>query len=263
MKRIITITLFLMIGLYSYALTGEEVMEKYIDTMDTSLRGTAEVVFLDNNGKVTGSRFAEQFRYKDKGGIRKKAVVLHKPANARGTRFLTIENKDRKDDVWVYTPELRQVRRMETADKSKGFLGSPDGTYTYEDLELEAVEDFNIKLLRQETVSVDNVECYLLELVKKDQSDTQYGKIHLWIVKDKYIQKKREFFDKDGKKFKVQEYTGLMKIPGGWAFKIMKIENLNTGWATAFKVINMAMGEAARIEKGIFTTNYLETGVIR
>lgn len=238
-------------------------MQKYIDTMDTSLKGTVEVVFLDNNEKVTGSRFAEQFRYKDEGGIRKKAVVLHKPANARGTRFLTVENKGRKDDVWVYLPELRQVRRMESADKSKGFLGSPDGTYTYEDLELESVEDFNIKLIGEETISVDNVDCYILELVKKDQSDTQYGKINLWIVKDKFIQKKREFYDKSGRKFKEQDYTGLMEIPGGWMFKIMKIKNLDTGWATAFKVINSAQGEAAKVEKGVFTTNYLETGVIR
>ncbi len=250
-------------AVYSYALTPEEIMQKYIDISDSNLRGTAEVVFLDNNGKVTGSRFAEQFRYKDEKGIRKKAVVLHKPANARGTRFLTIENKDKKDDVWVYIPDLRQVRRMEPSDKDKGFLGSPDGTYTYEDLELEAVEDFDIKLLKEEVVSVDNTDCYVLELVKKDQEDTQYGKMHMWIVKDKFIVKRREYFDKSGKKFKEQEYLNLMEVPGGWQHKIMKITNLSTGWATAFKVMNVAIGDAVKVEKGVFTLNYLETGVIR
>jgi len=200
-------------------------------------------------------------RYKDENGVRKKIFLIHKPANKAGVRFLTVENKERTDDIWAYTPELRQVRRMDKSEKHKGMLGTQDYVWTLEDTEIQYVEDYNIKLLREE--KIDNLDCYVLELTKKDKSNTQYSKIHFWVVKEKFIEKRREFYNKEGKMFKTQEFIGYMDIPGGATHRIMKTHNLESGYITSYKIQNAAYGERAKVDPEMFTLKFLETGRIR
>ncbi len=68
-------------------------MQKFIDVTDKAFRATADGITMDNKGKMLNNFFAEQLRYKDENGIRKKIFMIQKPANKRGVRALTIENK--------------------------------------------------------------------------------------------------------------------------------------------------------------------------
>jgi len=262
MKRISLIIFCLSLLSWSmYAMTGEEIMKKFIESTDRAFRATADGVTLDPNGKVTNNFFGEQMRYKDSDGIRKKIFMIQRPANKAGTRFLTVENSERKDDIWAYTPELRQVRRMPKSENYKGMLGTHDHVWTLEDTEIQYVDDYNIEILREETI--DDIDCYLLELVKKDQSNTQYSKIHFWVVKDTFVEKRREFYNKDGKKFKVQEFMGYMQIPGGWTHRIMKVTNLDTEYITSYRIQNAAYGKSAKVRPEFFTLRFVETGRVR
>jgi hypothetical protein len=67
---------------------------------------------------------------------------LVSPPYLRGMAILSIENRDRDDDSFVYLPSLSKVRRVTTAQRADSFLGSD---LTYEDLERHRLEDYAVR----------------------------------------------------------------------------------------------------------------------
>ena len=71
----------------------------------------------------------------------KKMIRFIKPANLKGTGFLTWENKDRDDDQWLYMSSKKLLRRIASGDKTGAFMGSD---LTYEDMGVMKVDDRDV-----------------------------------------------------------------------------------------------------------------------
>lgn len=64
------------------------------------------------------------------------------PDYLRGMAIMNVENADRSSDTFVYLPSMARTRRITTAQRTDGFLGSD---LTYEDMGRPRVEDFDVE----------------------------------------------------------------------------------------------------------------------
>lgn len=63
------------------------------------------------------------------------------PTRLRDTRLLTVENRDRSDDFFIFLPSEDKVRRITSSRRADSFLGTG---LSYEDLERRYVDDYEI-----------------------------------------------------------------------------------------------------------------------
>jgi len=76
------------------------------------------------------------------------------PERLRGMTLLSIEARDRSDDVFVYLPSLGRVRRVSMGRRADSFLGSD---LTYQDFDRHRAEDYRIESLAREMVEAEPV----------------------------------------------------------------------------------------------------------
>ena len=95
-----------------------------------------------------------------------------------GALSLMIEHGDRDDDLWVYLPALKKVRRLAASNKKDSFVGTD---FSYGDMIGYKIDDWTHRLLREETV--DGAQCYVIESIPK----TDAGKSRKKMLKDAYL----------------------------------------------------------------------------
>ena len=66
----------------------------------------------------------------------KSLTIFDRPADVRGTNFLTFTHKTGPDDQWLYLPALKRVKRISSRNKSGPFMGSE---FAYEDISSQEV----------------------------------------------------------------------------------------------------------------------------
>jgi outer membrane lipoprotein-sorting protein len=96
-----------------------------------SLTQEATITTLDNTG---ADRTQEAKFYWKRGDDKLSRIfmLVESPRDLRGAAFLMIERSDRADDMWMYLPEIRKVRRI----SSRTISGSLFGTdFSYEDIQ--------------------------------------------------------------------------------------------------------------------------------
>lgn len=94
------------------AITGQEVAER-MDAVDVSKCGQMDVVMVIRRGEQKMSRVMT-VRKKKFDDSEKQVIRFAKPADVRGTSYLTWSYKDVgiEDDMWVYMPSESLVRRI-------------------------------------------------------------------------------------------------------------------------------------------------------
>lgn len=77
---------------------------------------------------------------------------------------------------------------------SQGWMGSD---YTNDDIlkESSIVVDYNHKITGSE--KIDNIDCYKIEMMPKEDAAVVWGKVVKWISKTEFWQLKTEYFDED------------------------------------------------------------------
>jgi hypothetical protein len=165
--------------------------------------------------------------------------VLAEPIGDRGIGMLGWEywDKDKVNDYWMYLPALGKVKRVLSV-KDSADSGSYFGTEFYmEDLEEPRLEEYDIKLLREEKVRVleagkgyVEVPAYVLEWVpvgrKKETSN--YARSLTWIDKDRFVLLRGEYYDHDGRLNKVRTVKNLQQVNRKWLPRQVTMDNLLT-----------------------------------
>jgi len=136
---------------------------------------------------------------KDYGNGEAKSVAYFlSPADVKGTAFLVWQHKSQENDLFIYLPALKKIRRIASDQKHQSFMGSD---FSYSDMEQRNLDEADHKILREEKVGES--ACWVIESVPKASSDSQYGKILSWIRKEDYNPQKIEFYDKNKALMKV------------------------------------------------------------
>lgn len=192
-------------------LTGLQIVDNvYNRDTGKDSKGNLKMTLINSQGNER-VRTIKQF-IKDFGKVEKKIMFFMSPADVRNTSFVnwsyTEEGKD--DDQWIYLPALKKIKRISSSSKSDYFMGSD---FTYDDLGDRQPEADAHKLIREEKFNGE--ECYVVESVPKDE-EYMYSRTVTWIIKDKWIGLKKEFYDEDEDLLKTLNVKKFEKIKGLW-----------------------------------------------
>lgn len=239
MKTINLFATIMMIALVSalsfstaIAQTGLEIAGKvYHRSAPENGESDMTMTLINAKGKER-QRFLHQY-FKDYGEVEKSTMFFKSPADVRNTSFMNYSyDDDRDDDQWLYLPALKKVKRISGGSKDDYFMGSD---FTYEDMEKRNPNKDNHKLLRTETLEGET--CYVVESTPKEEG--QYSKRVAWVIKDKWIPLKIEFYDEDEELLKILSITKYEEIQGYWIIITQVMKNVQREHRTVIELTNI------------------------
>jgi hypothetical protein len=179
------------------------------------------------------------------------------PGDVKGTGYLQIQHHDREDDMWIYLPALKKVRRLVANNKKDSFVGSD---FSYGDILLPIVDTYHHQLLRSEIV--DGEDTYVVEMTPATEQikrDFGYSKWTAWIRKSNFMEKKAEYYDGSGRLLKTQLVPNVKEIDPKshkwWAVR-REVINHQTGHRT--ELVFDVLDASQSVPDDFFTTRYLE-----
>ena len=139
---------------------------------------------------------------KSKNGSEKQIIWFMEPKDDRGIAFLKIEHKNRDDEMRMWLPAFKKVRRISSKKKSDSFMGSD---LSFEDLSNSRLNSNDYK--RLEDAKWLGRDCYVLETVPKKESKSNYVRHVSWIDKNHINILKEQSFNKKNKLEKEKHFS--------------------------------------------------------
>jgi len=226
-----------------FAITGEEIIERVDDDRTfNSMEYEATMTI------ALGSQVREKSFRGYAEGEGKAYMEFTAPARDRGTRFLKLE-----DEMWMYIPAVEKPTKIAGHMLRQSYMGSD---FSYDDFtENERLKDlYAIELIGTDTI--EDKECYVLELVAKVEEVTYY-KRKLWITVNDYIPVKSELYAKSGKLLK--EFMVLRTEQVGsynFSVHIKMVNKLRKDTYTEMEFHTIKLD--VKIPAGVFSKAYLE-----
>ena len=133
-------------------------------------------------------------------------VLITAPAGDKGQSFLK-----RSREMWNYNPKISRMIKLPPSMLSQGWMGSD---FTNDDLLNQSSIVVDYKHVLETTETVEGHECFKIVLDPLPHAPVVWGKIIMWIHKEKYVQIKAEYFDEDNFLVKT-ELTKELKVIDG------------------------------------------------
>jgi uncharacterized protein len=179
------------------------------------------------------------------------------PPDVKGTVTLLIEHADKDDDIWIYLPALKKVRRLVASNKKDSFVGTD---FTYGDVIGHKPGDWKHKIVKEETL--DNRSVWVVESLPKNDdilSNSGYSKRINWIDKESFLPLKSEFYDDAGELLKTSTFSDIKlmdKERNRWQAMKLEAQNVQTGHKTIIQFENLKVNQG--VQDNYFTTRYME-----
>ena len=139
---------------------------------------------------------------KSKNGSEKQIIWFMEPKDDRGIAFLKIENDNGDDEMRMWLPAFKKVRRISSKKKSDSFMGSD---LSFEDLSNRRLNSNDYK--RLEDAKWLGIDCYVLETVPKKESKSNYVRHVSWIDKNHINILKEQSFNRKNKLEKEKHFS--------------------------------------------------------
>jgi outer membrane lipoprotein-sorting protein len=153
-------------------------------------------------------------------GDDKQIVWFLSPADNRGVAFLKIEHEDRDDEMRMWLPAFRKMRRISSSKKGESFMGSD---LTYEDMTSRVLDDYTYEIKGEEIYEGDQV--WLLESIPKPELRSSYSRIVSWVRQSDAISLKGEYYDRAGSLLKVRTVE-MKEVKGYTLLRRMFVRNV-------------------------------------
>ena len=179
------------------------------------------------------------------------------PGDVQGTGYLQIQHSAGDDDMWIYLPALKKVRRLVVNNKKDSFVGSD---FSYGDILLPVVDTYRHRLLKSE--ALDGEDCYVIESLPANeqiQKDYGYSKWVAWIRKSNFMEKKAEYYDSSGRLLKTQRIPAVKEVdPKAHKWWALSREVLNHQTGHRTELVFDLLDADKSVSEDFFTTRYLE-----
>ncbi|MEY3791453.1 MAG: hypothetical protein RLZ09_2289 [Pseudomonadota bacterium] len=242
----------------AWALTAIEIMDKnfmvgkYADsTSDTTMTLT------NKSGQQRVRKTFGTSKLDTNGIDNKRMTRFLEPTDVKGTVSLLVEHSDKDDDIWIYLPSVKKVRRLISSNKKDSFVGTD---FSYGDVIGHKVKEWNHTILKEE--DVDGKPCYVIESTPKDatvKTNTGYSKRIGWIQKDNFVTVKAVAYDEAGELLKEAKYSHWKEVDTvkhKWQAGILEAKNLQTGHSTVITIDQFKVNNG--VKDDFFTTRYME-----
>jgi hypothetical protein len=153
---------------------------------------TVEFISVDRvGGKRTSRAKILAKRFDD--GLRRVLMRFTKPLDLRGASLLIIETESGANDMFLYTPELRKVKRV-TADGAAGTLFGTD--FSYEDFERWHLMNKPGERTRLPDAKLEERDVYVLESRPADGTGSAYERIVSFVDQETCVVLKTESYER-------------------------------------------------------------------
>ncbi|MFH1889009.1 MAG: outer membrane lipoprotein-sorting protein [Candidatus Omnitrophota bacterium] len=233
---------------------------------------TGKAYFVDRSGSTRERSTARKrinLGRKSDGIAYKDLTVFTGPTQVKGLSSLswTYLNPQRDQDVWLWLPSLKKIRKVSASQSDDSFLGSD---FTVEDISTRRFEDESYKLVKEDSFSgytsdfmkktyYKDTPCYVIEATPK-RANWYYAKRLVWVDKEYGTNIYEEKFDANGNKFQTLFREHRVYDVSGKEFPIqiyLEGKNLRSGHTT--EIIN----ETVKINQGISEEEFTETALSR
>ncbi|MCD6380073.1 outer membrane lipoprotein-sorting protein [bacterium] len=235
-------------------ITGLQIIENvYNRETGNDMQGDLTMSLINSRG-AQRVREIKQF-VKDFSGMEKKIMFFVSPADVRNTSFMnwSYDEVGKDDDQWIYLPALKKVKRISSDSKSDYFMGSD---FTYDDLGDRHPTDDTHRLLREETLEGET--CYVVESIPKDK-EYMYSRSITWVIKDKWIGLKKEFYDEDEELLKILLVKKYEKINDYWTVLSSEMHNVQKDHTTKMELADVKLDTGISANK--FTERMMKRGL--
>ena len=182
-----------------FSQTGFEIA-KMVDERPTPMDMSNKTKMILTNSK--GKSRSNAMISKSMDGNKKQLIWFLEPKDDKGVAFLKIEHDDKDDEMRMWLPAFKKVRRISSKKKGDAFMGSD---LSYEDLSSRNLDENDYNRLDDEMV--EGKDCYVLEIIPGKEAKSSYSKHVSWIEKSSLMGVKEESYDKRGRLKKVKEFT--------------------------------------------------------
>ena len=188
---------------------------------------------LDESGDLVQSRDM-LFHFKKLSDKEATVVRFTSPPAISGTGLLVEDSGQQVNDIWLYLPATRRLRRIAGAEKTNWFMGTE---FTHEDF-----EDYQLPLYRFSLVGPASCASGPCTKVRAEAADAAERRAtgyqaKLYYIDDRTLYPVRiDYIGKDNRVAKVFTATGLSRNGRYWRPKRIEMHNRDNGRRTVMVV---------------------------
>jgi hypothetical protein len=242
--------------IFAQTQNGYDIMKQADDryTGDTAQYNLSMTI---NSGRGAPRIREVSYYFKDFGDNEKVLMVFKNPRDVAGTSYLSFsyDDESKDDDIWLYLPALKRVRRIIGSGKNDDFMGTD---FTYEDMGSRSLSKDTFTL--QGEASIDGAPCWLVEARAKDRKDP-YGRRLIHVRKDSYVTGAIDYYDRRNRLFKELRVTGIRQIDGIWTAGKMEMTNVQNKHSTLIEMSDIRYN--LPLDDSLFAVTNLEQGSAR
>ena len=190
------------------------------------------------------------FRSIIKNNGKKQIIWFTNPPSEKGISFLKITEENFSEDLRMWLPAFKKVRRISSSKKSNSFMGSD---FSYEDLFNRNKQNYTYRLLPE--IKTRDESCHVLESIPNEDLKSNYSKHITWISKSNLIPIKEKSYDKNNDPIKEKQFY-YRKIDGFWIAKEIEIKNIKNNKSSKVIIDNIKIN--TNVEDEIFQEKNLK-----
>ncbi|TAJ14626.1 outer membrane lipoprotein-sorting protein [Marinilabiliaceae bacterium JC017] len=186
-KRLL-IALFIVLTITPAGIGQELTAKEIITEADQLIRGNSS--YAEMEMKIIRPKWERTLKFKSWAkGTDYSVVYITYPVKEKGQVFLK-----REREMWNYIPAIERMIKIPPSMMMQSWMGSD---LTNDDLvnASSIVKDYEHKIVGTETKS--DYECWIIELIPKEDAPVVWGKIKTWITKKGYMTLRNEYYDED------------------------------------------------------------------
>jgi len=185
--RTICLSLLMVLPLGLMAQTGYDIAKAMDEkATPTDMKAEMSMVLTNKQGKSRESTI----RSITADDNRKQIIWFLSPADDEGVAFLKIEHEDGDDEMRLWLPAFKKVRRISSKKKADSFMGSD---MSYEDMTSRELSEYTYELKGEKVI--DGVPCHILESTPNPGVTRTYKRFVTYVSKADMVAMLDEAYD--------------------------------------------------------------------
>lgn len=188
---------------------------------------------IDANNRLVQAR-KMLFRYKRGPEVESTLIQFLSPPAISGTGLVIEDTGASANDIWLYLPATRRLRRISGAEKTNWFMGTE---FSHEDF-----EDYQMQLYRFEKRGEERCGDSMCDVISAEPSDegerssSGYARKIYWIERNSKYPVRIDYVGRAGNVVKMFEAQQLTNASGYWRPQVVEMRNLGNGRKTRLVV---------------------------
>ncbi|MCS5420677.1 MULTISPECIES: outer membrane lipoprotein-sorting protein [Psychrilyobacter] len=228
------------ISISVFAGDASEILQNMKDAQDYKTSRAAYAMIIENKGKTTTMEFEG---YHKKGEKDLQLMRFTSPPRIEDTAILIKGEK-----IWYYNKRSNRVRLLSKSAKKGSMMGS---TFSYNDLNIDYVEDFTGEILE------DEKDHYILKIYPVDR-ERNYRYIVARVNKENFIEERLEYYDKNEVRYKVMVTENVKQVKDRWTAIRVIMTDLISGKITRIETHEKSLDFDFEMEDSEFSEKNLK-----